>query len=46
MCVDEDRAEFAHEAWNETQAILDSLNFHVCNLDTALIYMSREYVYK
>lgn len=45
LCPEEDKAEFAQEAWNETQSILDSLNFHVCNLDTALIYMSREYIY-
>jgi hypothetical protein len=42
----EDKAEFSHEAWNESQSILDSLNMHDCNLDTTLIYMSREYVYK
>lgn len=45
-CSDEDKAEFAHEAWNESQSILDLLNLHSCNLDTILIYMSREYLYK
>uniref|UniRef100_A0A0W0G457 Zn(2)-C6 fungal-type domain-containing protein n=1 Tax=Moniliophthora roreri TaxID=221103 RepID=A0A0W0G457_MONRR len=41
----EDKAEYAQEAWNESQFIQDSLDFHVCNLDTALIYLTREYVY-
>lgn len=45
-CSSEDKAEFALDAWAETQAIQDSLDIHVCNLDTALIYMCREYIYK
>ncbi|KII92940.1 hypothetical protein PLICRDRAFT_679940 [Plicaturopsis crispa FD-325 SS-3] len=45
-CSDEDRAEYALEAWIETQAILDALETHICNLDTAILYMCREYIYK
>ncbi|KAF5365879.1 hypothetical protein D9757_011045 [Collybiopsis confluens] len=37
--------ENAQESWNETLAIEDSLNMHVCNLDTALIYTTREFIY-
>lgn len=44
--MEEDKAEYAHEAWNETQSIQDSLDLHVCNLDTAVMYMCREYIYK
>lgn len=43
---DEEKSEFAHEAWGETQFIMDALEFHTCNLDTSLSYMSREYIYK
>jgi hypothetical protein len=43
---EEDKAEYALEAWAETQAIQDSLDMHVCNLNTALIYISREYICK
>ncbi|KAF9066700.1 hypothetical protein BDP27DRAFT_1404271 [Rhodocollybia butyracea] len=41
----QDSPDLAQEAWSETQAIQDSLEMHVCNLDTALIYMTREYIY-
>ncbi|KIK57927.1 hypothetical protein GYMLUDRAFT_228507 [Collybiopsis luxurians FD-317 M1] len=41
----EENAENAQESWNETLAIEDSLNMHICNLDTALIYSTREYIY-
>lgn len=44
--TEETQAECAQESWNETQAIQDSLDMHICNLDTALIYMAREYIYK
>jgi len=37
--------ELYFDAWAETQALLDSLKMHDCNLDTAIIYLSREYVY-
>ena len=43
---DEERAEQANEAFLEAQAIEDSLNIHTCNLDTTLIYTTREYVHK
>jgi hypothetical protein len=43
--TEETKAEWAQESWNETQAIQDSLDMHICNLDTALIYMTREYIY-
>ena len=41
-----EKAECALEASAEAQAIQDSLDMHVCNLNTALTYMAREYVYK
>jgi hypothetical protein len=44
-CPESEKAEFALEAWVETQAIQDSLDMHVCNLNTALMYMAREYIY-
>lgn len=43
---EEERAEQAHEAFLEVQAIEDSLNTHNCNLDTTLIYTTHEYVHK
>ncbi|KAH9484701.1 hypothetical protein JR316_0001601 [Psilocybe cubensis] len=42
---EEERAEQAHEAFLEVQAIEDSLNTHRCNLDTTLIYTCREYIH-
>lgn len=42
----EERSQFAVEAWNETQSVEDALNMHQCNLDTAIIYMCREYICK
>jgi hypothetical protein len=42
----EERAEQAHEAFLEAQAIEDSLNVHRCNLDTTLIYNCWEYIHK
>ncbi|KAF9524627.1 hypothetical protein CPB83DRAFT_797695 [Crepidotus variabilis] len=42
---EEERAEHAHEAFLEAQAIEDCLNLHTCNLDTSLIYTSREYIH-
>ncbi|KAG0700822.1 hypothetical protein DFH29DRAFT_602797 [Suillus ampliporus] len=38
-------AELALEAWAETHEIQDALDSHTCNLDMALLYMCREYVY-
>ena len=45
-CGDEDKAEYALEAWAETQTIQDSLDMHVCNLNTTLLYIAREYLCK
>ncbi|KAF8153666.1 hypothetical protein BJ912DRAFT_1014320, partial [Pholiota molesta] len=42
---DEERAEQAQEAFLEAQALEDSLNSHQCNLDTTLIYTTREYIH-
>ncbi|KDQ27287.1 hypothetical protein PLEOSDRAFT_1076525 [Pleurotus ostreatus PC15] len=44
-CSDEDKAEYASEAWSETQAIQDSIDMHTCNLDTGLMYMTKEYLH-
>jgi hypothetical protein len=38
--------DLAVEAWSETLEIQDALDTHTCNLDMALLYMCREYVYK
>jgi hypothetical protein len=43
---DEERAEQAQDAFLEAQALEDSLNSHQCNLDTTLIYTTREYIHK
>lgn len=43
---DDEKTEYAYEAWNESQALQESLEMHVCNLDTSLIYLCREYIYK
>ena len=42
----EDKAEDAQEAWNEAQAIQDALEAHQCNLDTAVMWMCTEFIYK
>jgi hypothetical protein len=44
--TDNIKADYAYEVWVETQSIQDALDTHVCNLDTALLYMCREYLYK
>ncbi|KAJ7464231.1 hypothetical protein B0H11DRAFT_78541 [Mycena galericulata] len=41
----ESQGEALQESWNETQAIQDSLDAHVCNLHTAVAYQCRENVY-
>ncbi|KAF8230754.1 hypothetical protein L208DRAFT_1438051 [Tricholoma matsutake] len=41
----DDLPELIFDAWAETQALLDSLKMHDCNLDTAIIYLCREYIY-
>ena len=42
----DERAKFAIGAFQETQALQDALDIHVCNLNTGLIYVAREYLYK
>ncbi|KAF9552718.1 hypothetical protein CPC08DRAFT_714372 [Agrocybe pediades] len=42
---EEERAEQASEAFEEAQVLEDSLNAHRCNLDTTLIYTTREYIH-
>ncbi|KAL0569731.1 hypothetical protein V5O48_012229 [Marasmius crinis-equi] len=39
-------AEYVQEVMGETQFLQESLDFHVCNLDTGLIYLTREYISK
>ncbi|KAH8796188.1 hypothetical protein DL96DRAFT_1644769 [Flagelloscypha sp. PMI_526] len=41
----EDIAELAQETWSEAQGIEDSLNMHICNIDTTMIYCCREYIF-
>ncbi|KAK7692152.1 hypothetical protein QCA50_003771 [Cerrena zonata] len=41
----EERANFAVNAWQEIQAVQEALDYHTCNLETALIYVCREYLY-
>jgi hypothetical protein len=43
---DEDKAECALEVWAERQTIQDCLDMHVCNLNTTLLYIAREYLCK
>ncbi|KAJ6517296.1 hypothetical protein C8R47DRAFT_1086911 [Mycena vitilis] len=38
-------ADALTEAWNEAQAIQDSLEMHVCNYETGVTYLCQEYVY-
>ena len=44
--TDNIKAEYAFEVWVEMQPIQDALDTYVCNLDAALLYMCREYLYK
>jgi hypothetical protein len=39
-------ASFAMRAWLETEAIERALNAHTCNVERALIYYGREYLFK
>ncbi|KAI8992919.1 hypothetical protein BD414DRAFT_437399 [Trametes punicea] len=41
----EERAEFAIAVFQEAREVQDALNMHVCNLDTGLMYVCREYLY-
>ncbi|KAJ7048334.1 hypothetical protein C8F01DRAFT_1192069 [Mycena amicta] len=34
-----------HETWNEAQAIEDSLEMHVCNYDTGIVYLCQEFIH-
>ncbi|GJE92836.1 hypothetical protein PsYK624_089940 [Phanerochaete sordida] len=43
--TNDERADFAINAWTETRLVEDGLNMHKCNLDTAVMYLSREYLY-
>ncbi|KAF9653892.1 hypothetical protein BDM02DRAFT_3086609 [Thelephora ganbajun] len=42
---EKEKAEFAIEAWRESQAIQDSLEIHVCSSNTVLSHSCREYLY-
>lgn len=42
----EERARFAIDAWNEITYVQSALDMHACNIDTAIMYMCREYLYK
>ncbi|TFK16655.1 hypothetical protein FA15DRAFT_741029 [Coprinopsis marcescibilis] len=44
--AEDQRGEDITEAWSEVQAIEDSLDSHKCNLDTMLIYITREHIHK
>ncbi|KAI0829772.1 hypothetical protein BC628DRAFT_1477485 [Trametes gibbosa] len=41
----EQRARFAIHVFQETRSIQEALDMHVCNLDTGLMYVCREYLY-
>ncbi|KAG6916115.1 hypothetical protein DXG01_008390 [Tephrocybe rancida] len=43
--ANDDKVELIYDAWSEAQSLQDSLRVHTCNLDTAVMYMCREYVY-
>ncbi|KAG6830738.1 hypothetical protein H0H87_007214, partial [Tephrocybe sp. NHM501043] len=43
--ANDDKVELIYDAWSEAQSLQDSLRVHTCNLDTTVMYMSREYVY-
>lgn len=40
------KAEIAIAVYTETRAVEQALDAHICNLDTALIYMCREFIAK
>lgn len=42
----DERANFAVDAWREISAVQEALDAHTCNMETALMYVSREYLYK
>ncbi|KAI0633498.1 hypothetical protein C8Q77DRAFT_1157703 [Trametes polyzona] len=41
----DERARFAIDVFQEAREIQDALDMHVCNLDTGLMYVCREYLY-
>ncbi|KAJ7167044.1 hypothetical protein C8R46DRAFT_1095851 [Mycena filopes] len=41
----ETEADAWADAWNEAQAIQDSLEMHICNYETTVSYLTQEYVY-
>lgn len=41
----DERSDFAIGAWTETRLVEDGLQMHKCNLDTAIMYLTREYLY-
>ena len=42
----EERTRIACAAYVETRVVEDALDAHICNIDTALIYMCREFISK
>lgn len=40
------KAQIAISVYTETTAVEQALDAHICNLDTALIYMCREFISK
>ncbi|KAJ7762935.1 hypothetical protein B0H16DRAFT_1311418 [Mycena metata] len=42
----EAEADALADAWNEAQAIEDSLEMHICNYETTVAYLCQEFIYK
>ena len=42
----EARSRFAVNAFTEVRLIQEAVDIHQCNLDTSLIYLCREFLYK
>ena len=42
----DEQIDMIYDAWSEAQSLQDSLRMHDCNLDTGLMYMCREYIFK
>ena len=40
------RARYAIDAFHEVRSLQEAVDMHQCNLDTALLYLCREYLYK
>ena len=43
---DSEKAEFAMHAWLEAQEIQDGLDFHSCETESHLVYMTKEHLFK